>query len=50
MRGGRFFFKYSISKERRNIELENHQFAIHNELIDPGIEDQWLLTNVNQVK
>lgn len=27
------------------IDLENHHFAIHNELIDLGIGDQWLLTS-----
>lgn len=37
--------KYSIDKERRNIESENHHFVICNELIDLGIEDQWLLTS-----
>lgn len=49
--GGNFLLlKYSINKERRNAELENHHFAVHNELIDPGIEDQWLLNNITQEK
>lgn len=49
--GGDFLLlKYSISKERRNAELENHHFAVHNELIDLGIEDQWLLNNITQEK